>query len=171
VSATRASSSSAVALATLAVAFVAGCSSPPAREHGGMPPAAANEPKESMQTEDMPRPAPATVADVMRAKTAWSGALLEAVAMRNYILIEKNAEALRDLGNEASFMVQDTVAYRALSDRFRLEVAQLAADARHRNQAAVEASYHRVVETCFRCHEYVRSERFFSDAPAAVSLR
>ncbi len=145
----------------LAILVLCGCAS--------KQPAPAVAAKEEMQTEDLPRPSAATISDVMRAKTAWASSLLEAIAMRNYVLVENNAEALRKLSLESSFMVQDTVSYRALADRFRLEVAQLAADARAGNQREVEASYHRVTEACFHCHAHVRGERSTSDMSGKVS--
>ena len=128
-------------------------------------------PKEAMKTEDMPAPMPVTVQDIMRAKTAWASSLLEAVAMRNYDLIQHNADALRNLSEESAFVVQDTITYRAYSEQFRTEVASLADAARRANQAQVETGYMRVTETCFRCHEYVRSERFQSQMPGRVSMR
>jgi cytochrome c556 len=126
---------------------------------------------DEMKAEDAPAPMPVSVQDIMRAKTAWASALLEAVAMRNYELVENNAEALRRLSEETAFVVQDTVTYRAYSDQFRSEVAGLRDAATRSNQQQVEAAYLRVTETCFRCHEYVRSERFRSGMPGRVSMR
>lgn len=161
--------SRALQLSAFALLLV-GCASDTATRTSEVPPAPTT-PSDEMKAEDLPAPMPVSVQDVMRAKTAWSSSLLEAVAMRDYDLIQHNADALRRLSEEAAFIVQDTVTYRAYSEQFRTEVAALADAARRANQAQVETGYMRVTETCFRCHEYVRSERFHSQMPGRVSLR
>ncbi|MDZ4755353.1 MAG: cytochrome c [Phycisphaerae bacterium] len=158
----------AISLVVLAVSFAwSGCATDKAANERS----ASSGRKEVMTTEDAPAPPPATAHDIMRAKTAWAASLLEAIAMRNYELVQDNADALRQLSEETSFIVQDTVTYRAYSEQFRTEVAALADAARRRDQAQVEAGYARVTESCFQCHEYVRSERFQSPMPGRVSMR
>lgn len=162
----RHAAASLVVAASAAILSLVACDSQP-KVKGAAPPKAPDE----MKAEDAPAPMPVSVQDIMRAKTAWASALLEAVAMRNYELVENNAEALRRLSEETAFVVQDTVTYRAYSDQFRSEVAGLRDAAKRANQQQVEAAYLRVTETCFRCHEYVRSERFRSGMPGRVSMR
>lgn len=126
--------------------------------------------KESMTSEDIASTPPANLRVVMQAKTAWASSLLEAVSSRDYARIASNAEALRTLSLESGFLVQDTLAYRTLATEFRQEVTILGQRAADRDQSAVEASYHRVTAACFRCHEYVNSERYQSSMPGRSGM-
>ena len=126
--------------------------------------------KETMTSDDSPMPAPTNLRIIMQSKTAWAGALLEAVARRDYERIESNAESLRSLSLDSGFLAQDTLSYRTLAEEFRQEVTQLAAAARSRDQADVETAYHRVTSACFRCHEYVGSERYQSAMPGRSGM-
>ncbi|MFO0826779.1 MAG: hypothetical protein U0572_01410 [Phycisphaerales bacterium] len=155
-------------VAFIVLATLTACTSPSPKPEATAPPSRAPE---EMKSEDLPAPQPANVRELMRAKTAWAAALLEAVAMRNFAMVESNAEALRKLSLESAFMVQDTVTYRTYGEQFRMEVAQLAEAARRGDQGAVESGYERVTESCFRCHAYVRSEQFHSGMPGRVSMR
>ncbi|MBL9118840.1 MAG: hypothetical protein JNL80_02860 [Phycisphaerae bacterium] len=126
--------------------------------------------KEAMTTEDAPMPAPANLRVIMQSKTAWAAALLEAVASRDYERVATNAEALRTLSLDSGFLAQDTLSYRTLAEEFRQEVTLLGAAAHRRDQADVESSYHRVTSACFRCHEYVGSERYQSSMPGRAGM-
>jgi len=126
--------------------------------------------KEAMKSEDIPALPPPDMASVMRSKVAWSSSLLEAVAMRNYDLVASNADALKRISEQSGFIAQDTAAYRTLAEQFRTAVSRLAADARDGNQAAVEASYVRVTESCFHCHRHMRAERFGADMPGRTGM-
>lgn len=126
--------------------------------------------KESMASEDIANTPPANLRVVMQAKTAWASSLLEAVSSRDYARIASNAEALRTLSLESGFLVQDTLAYRTLATEFRQEVTLLGQRAADRDQSGVEASYHRVTAACFRCHEYVNSERYQSSMPGRSGM-
>lgn len=130
----------------------------------------ATAPKEAMRSEDLTAAPPPDMASVMRSKVAWSSSLLEAVAMRNYDLVASNADALKRISEQSGFLAQDTVAYRTLAQQFRTAVTQLAADARDGNQAAVEASYVRVTESCFHCHTHMRAERFGAEMPGRTGM-
>lgn len=132
--------------------------------------ACASSKHESMTSEDLPLPAHDNLNTVMRSKTAWAGSLLEAVAMRDYDRVETNAEALRKLSQDSSFLVQDTLSYRTLAEEFRQEVTLLGTAAKRRDQADVETAYQRVTSACFRCHSYVGSERFQSSMPGRAGM-
>ncbi len=156
---------------SLAVLLLAGCQSEPksAPSTAAAPPH--EDPHEEMKTEDAPAAPPASLRELMLAKTAWAGALLESISMQDYERVETNAEALRRVSEDSNFLVQDTVTYRAYSDAFRKAVAQLATDARAHNQSAIEADYHAVTESCFHCHAYVHQERLHGQMPGRVSLK
>lgn len=157
----------AIGIAAIAAAQLCGCaaSHTESTEAAGRP-----APRESMAAEDTPNSAPANLRVVMQAKTAWASSLLEAISSRDYRHVESNAEALRKLSLESGFLAQDTLAYRTLADEFRQEVSILAQRARDRDQPGVETSYHRVTAACFRCHEYVSSERYQNSMPGRSGM-
>jgi cytochrome c556 len=126
--------------------------------------------KESMEGEDVMAVPPENLRVVMQAKTAWASSLLEAISTRDYERIQSNSEALRKLSLDAGFIAQDTLAYRTLAEEFRQEVTLLADRANARDQSGIENSYHRVTAACFRCHEYVNSERYFSSMPGRSGM-
>ncbi len=126
--------------------------------------------RESMEGEDVMATPPANLRVVMQAKTAWASSLLEAISTRDYERIQSNSEALRTLSLDAGFIAQDTLAYRTLAEEFRQEVTLLADRAKARDQSGIENSYHRVTAACFRCHEYVNSERYFSSMPGRSGM-
>jgi cytochrome c556 len=149
-----------------ALALAIGCASTDGKDAAPKPPSS-----EPMRADGIPLPPRGDLQGIMRAKAAWAAALLEAVSMRDYALVEQNAEALRQLSLESRFVVQDTVAYRASIAEFRSSVTQLATAAEAKDQEAVEAAYHRVTQSCFHCHALVRGERIGSGMPGRVSLR
>jgi hypothetical protein len=113
---------------------------------------------------------PPNMVQVMHAKVAAASTLLEAIASSNYDRVANSADELRRISLDSGFMAQDTLAYRTFASHFREEVTKLAADARRADQAAIEADYHRVTESCFECHGHVRSERFQSDMPGRTGM-
>lgn len=123
-----------------------------------------------MTTDDSPMPPPTNLRIIMQSKTAWAGALLESIAVRDYERIASNAESLRTLSLDSGFLAQDTLSYRTLAEEFRQEVTVLADAARRHDQGDVETSYHRVTSACFRCHEYVGSERYRSSMPGRAGM-
>ena len=159
---------STIAFATVATLLAACASTKPAETQPTSP-----EPAQStdrMASEEVDRPF-VDIHNVMQAKVSYSAALLQAIAMQDFGQLERNAEELRRLSFEAAFIVHDTVAYRAMSETFRGQVSSLAEHARQGNQQAVEADYRRIVDSCFRCHAYVREERFKGALPGRISMR
>lgn len=154
-------------LSLLAPLLVVACTATPPKESTAPPKRSGPE---TMASEEV-AVRRADLASVMQSKVAYSAALLSAIALHDYPQLERNAEELRVLSLEASFIVHDTVTYRAMSESFRAEVTSLAAHARERNQAAIEEDYRRLTDTCFRCHAYVREERFRGSLPGRVSMR
>jgi cytochrome c553 len=158
-------------LATLAlITACAGCASDNSQGGTKSHETSGSGQKEAMTTEDAPMPPPANLRMIMQSKTAWAAALLESVASRDYARIETNAEALGSLSADSGFLAQDTLSYRTLAVEFRQEVSLLAAAAQRRDQADVETAYHRVTSACFRCHEYVGSERYRSSMPGRAGM-
>jgi cytochrome c556 len=160
---------STIAFATVATLLAACASTKPAETQ--TPPARpAPESSERMASEEVDRPF-FDIHNVMQAKVSYSAALLQAIAMQDFGQLERNAEELRRLSFEAAFIVHDTVAYRAMSETFRGQISSLAEHARRGNQQAVEEDYRRIVDSCFRCHAYVREERFKGALPGRISMR
>lgn len=163
---------STIAAATITTLLAACASTTPSgtRPAETPPPSPSAQRGERMTAEEVERRF-VDIHNVMQAKVSYSAALLQAIAMQDFGQLERNAEELRRLSFEAAFIAHDTVAYRAMSETFRGQISSLAEHARRGNQQAVEEDYRRIVDSCFRCHAYVREERFKGSMPGRVSMR
>lgn len=146
-------------LLTLLAPFVAGCVQRSEREAPPVEPAADLGPLDAEEG----------VRDIMEAKLIHTSSLLRGIANGDAIAIEHHAEALAWLSTRAEFRVHESVAYTALNDRFRAITASLAERARARDLDAVSAGYLDLMQSCMRCHEYLRAEGLVRELPGAVS--
>ena len=115
-------------------------------------------------------PAETTMHDIMQAKLSHTHALLEGIALQNYHQIELNSMALTALSEESDWQVHDTLTYGVLSDEFRGITGNLMKAAREQDGGAVRDDYVRMIQSCMKCHTYLREEGLWRDLPGAVSV-
>ncbi|MCA9283957.1 MAG: cytochrome c [Phycisphaerales bacterium] len=118
-----------------------------------------------------PRSPHERVLDIMDAKLAYTQSVLQGVVLADFGQIQHNAQELANLSREARFMVEDSIAYALLSDRFRTSATQLAQDAAKEDLEAVTRGYTALVGSCVDCHRHLQQERIDNDMPGRVSWR
>ncbi len=157
-------------VASLIVA--AGCTQGPKYEGKvGM----ADQPGASAAPVPMDQPAPTmtlqnqAMQNVMQAKLTHTHALLEGIALADFLQIEQNAEALTWLSQQSEFQVHETVAYVVFSDQFREITSNMADHARQQDLEAVSVDYIQMTSKCMDCHAYLRREGLVKELPGAVS--
>lgn len=112
---------------------------------------------------------PIDMADVMKAKLVFTESIVNGLARGDLAQVAASAEAMRELSERASWRVQDTVTYIALSEVFRSQLATLAADARAGRRSDLVNDYVAVTNTCLACHSYLSRERQEQDMPGRIS--
>lgn len=145
--------------ASLAAISLVGCTAP---ERTASAPAA-NEPAASSPHQ------PIDMADVMKAKLVFTESIVNGLARGDLAQVAASADAMRELSERASWRVQDTVTYVALSEVFRSQLATLAADARAGRRGDLVNDYVAVTNTCLACHSYLSRERQEQDMPGRIS--
>ena len=113
---------------------------------------------------------PIDMADVMKAKLVFTESIVNGLARGDLSQVAASADAMRELSERASWRVQDTVTYVALSEVFRSQLATLAADARAGHRADLVNDYVAVTNTCLACHSYLSRERQEQDMPGRISI-
>ena len=112
---------------------------------------------------------PIDMADVMKAKLVFTESIVNGLARGDLAQVAASADAMRELSERASWRVQDTVTYVALSEVFRSQLATLAADARAGHRSSLVNDYVAVTNTCLACHSYLSRERQEQDMPGRIS--
>ena len=92
------------------------------------------------------------------------------VSRADFDLVQDSATQLYRIGQDAEWMVHDTVTYIVFSERFRQVVATMAGDARRKDLDAVTADYAQLMNSCVECHSYLRRERLIQDFPERTSM-
>lgn len=145
--------------ASLAAISLVACTAP---ERTASAPAA-NEPAASSPHQ------PIDMADVMKAKLVFTESIVNGLARGDLAQVAASADAMRELSERASWRVQDTVTYVALSEVFRSQLATLAADARAGRRGDLVNDYVAITNTCLACHSYLSRERQEQDMPGRIS--
>ena len=99
------------------------------------------------------------VAVFMQAKLKHSQLVLKGLAMEDYELIAKNAQAMSLLCEDENWMVLQTPEYRERSAEFRRSVDAVTEAAKKKNLEAAALGYVDVTLKCVNCHKYVRKVR------------
>ena len=154
-----------IARPTLLAALLLACAalSCTAPERTTAPKAAEAEPAPSSPHQ------PIDMADVMKAKLVFTESIVNGLARGDLAQVAASADAMRELSERASWRVQDTVTYVALSEVFRSQLATLAADARAGHRSSLVNDYVAVTNTCLACHSYLSRERQEQDMPGRIS--
>ncbi len=95
----------------------------------------------------------------MRLKLEPAKEILEAIALEHYAGILTNAERIRQLALDESWMVIQTEDYLRQSDEFRRSVGLIAEAARNENLDGATLGYMQMTLNCVQCHRQIRSRR------------
>ena len=101
---------------------------------------------------------PDRVAAFMRAKLAHSSAVLEGLSLEDFGLVEKGAQELSLVSQDASWQVLQTEEYARQSVEFRRACDGLRRAAKEENLDAAVLAWMDVTMKCVQCHRYVRDE-------------
>jgi hypothetical protein len=99
------------------------------------------------------------VAIFMKAKLTHSQQVLKGLAMEDYELIAKSAQAMSLLCEDENWMVLQTPEYRERSAEFRRSVDAVTEAAKKKNLEAAALGYVDVTLKCVNCHKFVRKVR------------
>ncbi|MCE9607012.1 MAG: hypothetical protein K8U03_19170 [Planctomycetia bacterium] len=114
---------------------------------------------------------PNKVAPFMRLKLAHSEKLLEGIALADFPLIEKSAQALSVQSRDEMWQVLQTADYLQHSIEFRRSADRVAAAAKKKNIDAAAFAYVGLTMQCVNCHKHVRDVRTAGlDVPASIHL-
>ena len=95
----------------------------------------------------------------MRLKLEPAQEILEAIALEHYEGILSNAERIRQLALDESWMVIQTEDYLRQSDEFRRSVGLIAEAARNENLDGATLGYMQMTLNCVQCHRQIRSRK------------
>jgi hypothetical protein len=104
-------------------------------------------------------PGTAERAAFMRLKLQPAKEILEGVSLEHYEGILANAERIRQLTLDESWMVIQTEDYRRESDEFRRSVTLIAEAAKNENLDGATLAYMQMTLNCVRCHRQIRSQK------------
>lgn len=104
-------------------------------------------------------PRPDAVADFMRAKLAHCQDVLEGLTTKNFDLIDKGAQELSLVSQDASWQVLQTEDYARHSADFRRSCDSLRKAAKDKNLDGAALAWMEVTMKCIQCHSYVRDEQ------------
>ncbi|MCE9525414.1 MAG: hypothetical protein K8R36_05105 [Planctomycetales bacterium] len=99
------------------------------------------------------------VAVFMKAKLNHSQQVLKGLALEDFDLIAKNAQAMSLLCEDENWMVLQTPEYRERSTEFRRSVDTITEAAKKKNLEAAALGYVDATMKCVTCHKYVRKVR------------
>jgi hypothetical protein len=106
-----------------------------------------------------PSTRPDQVAVFMRAKLGHSQNVLEGLAVEDFDLIERGAQELSLVSEDASWQVLQTEDYARQSGEFRRSCDALRKAAKSRNLDGAALAWMEVTMKCIQCHKYVRDEQ------------
>jgi hypothetical protein len=106
-----------------------------------------------------PATQPDRVAVFMRAKLGHAQDVLEGLAVEDFDLIDRGAQELSLVSEDASWQVLQTEDYARQSGEFRRSCDSLRKAAKARNLDGAALAWMEVTMKCVQCHKYVRDER------------
>jgi hypothetical protein len=110
-------------------------------------------------------PQPNQVKDFMRVKLVESQKVLEGLALEDFDLIAKNAQAMSLLSQESNWKVLQTEEYLRHSQDFQRTADAIRDAAKKKNLDGAALGYVELTMKCIQCHKYVRDTRMAA-APA-----
>lgn len=108
--------------------------------------------------DEVQKPDPKKVKELMRRKLEHSQKLLEALALANLDNAAKHGEELILIAKEAEWKARNTRQYEMWSDDFRQSTGALIKAAKEKNLEGARLNYLGMTMGCFNCHSYVREQ-------------
>jgi hypothetical protein len=96
---------------------------------------------------------------IMQQKLTSAQKVLEGMAIKDFDLIEKNAENLIILSKKAEWLTLKTAEYTRHSDDFRRNADSLVRASKDKNLDGAALAYVQLTMNCVNCHKYVREVR------------
>jgi hypothetical protein len=96
---------------------------------------------------------------IMRKKLDHAHKVLEGIAVKDFDLVEKNAENLTILSTKAEWKVLATPEYALRSEEFRRNADSVAKAAKDKNLDGAALAYVQMTMSCVNCHKHVRDVR------------
>jgi len=93
----------------------------------------------------------------MNRKLSASKGIVEGLSRENYDLLEKCAQDLMLISQEANWKVLNTKPYLKMSADFRSSAERLRDAAAEKNLDGATLAYFEVTLNCVRCHKYIRT--------------
>ncbi len=109
-----------------------------------------------LQSQDPPRVASGAF---MKLKLEPAKKILEGIALKNFEMIQKNAEEIRKLTLDEGWMVRQTLEYRKESQKFQKTMTLLSRAAKEEDLEAASLAYMQMTMNCVRCHELMRDAK------------
>jgi len=106
-----------------------------------------------------PPAAPTKVAELMQRKQKLSHEVLDALIMKDFKRISKDAPALVTISKAAEFQVHRTPRYMQYSLAFQEAAEKLAKNAREQNTDGTTLAFTEMTLSCVHCHDYIREKR------------
>lgn len=107
-------------------------------------------------------PGPNEVKDFMRVKLSQSQKVLEGLALEDFDMIAKNAQAMSLLSQESNWKVLQTAEYLRQSQDFQRTADAIRDAAKKKNLDGAALGYVELTMKCIQCHKYVRNVRMAS---------
>lgn len=105
---------------------------------------------------------PNEVKDFMKVKLANSQKVLEGLALEDFDMIAKNAQAMSLLSQESNWKVLQTAEYLRQSQDFQRTADAIRDAAKKKNLDGAALAYVELTMKCIQCHKYVRNVRMAS---------
>jgi cytochrome c556 len=99
---------------------------------------------------------------LMQRKLEHAQKVLEGVAVKDFDLIEKNADELIAISKRAEWRAFPTPEYTLRSEEFRRNCDLLNKAAKDKNVDAAALAYVQLTMSCVQCHKYLREVRMAS---------
>jgi hypothetical protein len=104
-------------------------------------------------------PQPNQVKDFMKVKLSQSQKVLEGLALEDFDMIAKNAQAMSLLSQESNWKVLQTAEYLRQSQDFQRTADAIRDAAKKKNLDGAALGYVELTMKCIQCHKYVRNVR------------
>jgi cytochrome c556 len=101
---------------------------------------------------------PKKVNELMQEKQKLAHEIFDAIVLKEFKRIAKNARRLVTLSKAAEFQVHKTPRYLQYSLEFREAAEQMAQNARDQNQDGVTLAFLKITLSCVHCHDYIREK-------------
>lgn len=95
----------------------------------------------------------------MERKLSASKSIIEGLSRADYDLVEKSAQDLMLISQEANWKVLNTKPYLKMSSDFRSRAERMRDAANEKNLDGATLAYFEVTLNCVRCHKYIRENK------------